>query len=82
MPKSRPPHLLHNGGRNLLKKNKEDIELDISIPVAHPPPPANPIMEHPVGDIQPVIGRLARRETCLLAPLADMFLEKPGLQQT
>ena len=35
-----------------------------------------------MANIQAVIGRLATRERWLMAPLADMFIEPPELQQT
>ena len=60
------------------------MELDyyIDLPAAPAPPPPNPFLVFPVANIHPVIGRLATGERWLLAPLADMFIKHPGLQQT
>ena len=81
--KSRPLHLQHQRETKQPKvRREEELDYDISIPATQPPPPQNPFIQHPVADIQPAVGRLARRERWLLAPLADMFLEPPGLQQT
>ena len=89
--KSRPPHLQHSS--SLLqgtpcsrdpRKREEELDYDIDLPVAPAapaPPPQNPFLVYPAANIQPIIGRLARRERWLLAPLADMFIEPPGLQQ-
>ena len=78
--KSRPLHLQHQRETKQPKvRSEEELDCDISILAT---PPQNPFIQHPVADIQPAIGRLAGRERWLLAPLADMFLEPPGFQQT
>ena len=78
--KSRPPHLQHQRQTKRPSRKKEDeLDYDIDQPAA---PPLNPFRVFPVANIQPVIGILARRERWLLALLADMFIEPPGLLQT
>ena len=57
-------------------ERREELDYDIDLPAA---PPPNPFRVFPVANIQPVIGRLARRERWLLAPLAYMFIEPPGI---
>ena len=72
--KSRPPHLQpHREKKHPSLKSEEDLNYDINLPA--PPPPS----QFRVANIQPVIGRLARRDRWLLAPLSDMFIEPPGL---
>ena len=75
--KSRPPHLQHQRQTKRPSRKKEDeLDYDIDQPAA---PPLNPFRVFPVANIQPVIGILARRERWLLALLAYMFLEPPGI---
>ena len=75
--KSRPPHLQpQREKKHPSSKREEDLDYDIDLPA---PPPPNPFRVFPVANIQPVIGRLARRDRWLLAPLSHIFIEPPGL---
>ena len=58
---------------------EEQLDYYIILPAASSP---NPFLVVPVANIHPVIARLVRRVRWLLARLADMFIEPPGLQHT
>ena len=78
--KRRPPHLQPQREKtHPSSKREEDLDYYIDLPAAPAPPAPNLFRVFPVANIQPVIGRLARRDRWLLAPLSDMFIEPPGL---
>ena len=67
-----------HGGKG---RRKREIDYDINIRRA-PPPPPNPFQNYPIIDPQPgQMGRLARRERWILAPLARLWQEPAPVQQ-